>query len=255
MRVVFAIPFRDTPGQNRAAQLDIFEREMRALCDAHKVKFEFCVGEHLMDGNKFNRGQCINAVVSKLLGTLDMDKTMIVMHDVDIIPSEKHFADVYLPLFSEDVSIIHLASAWTKYNYRTFLGGALAIRGDLFLRVGGMPHQFFGWGGEDDGFAIRIKRHRLFRLMSHKRDKDPTAFRDLELSDYKLESPKDQWYNQDKRSNIASELESTHDARVLWRRATQVICIVDEAPNRVSFVLDNREICHEAHEYVGDRTK
>jgi hypothetical protein len=58
---------------------------------------------------------------------------MLVMHDVDLLPSREHFERAYLPLYSGRVTLSHPASAWPKYRYPTFLGGVLAMTSDLFF--------------------------------------------------------------------------------------------------------------------------
>ena len=40
-------------------------------------------------------------------------------------------------------------------------GGALAISTAQFRQVNGFSNQFFGWGGEDDEFHVRLAQHNL----------------------------------------------------------------------------------------------
>ena len=40
-------------------------------------------------------------------------------------------------------------------------GGALAIRSDQFKILNGFSNQFYGWGGEDDEFHLRLVDHDL----------------------------------------------------------------------------------------------
>jgi hypothetical protein len=60
MRVVYLFPFRNTRGQGRDYQLNQCIRALTSYCAMHRVEFEYVVGEHEEDGNKFNRGQAIN---------------------------------------------------------------------------------------------------------------------------------------------------------------------------------------------------
>ena len=55
-----------------------------------------------------------------------------------------------------DLSMITLLCYRLPYN--AILGGVVAIRSDLFVKVNGYSNQFFGWGGEDDDFSARCRR-------------------------------------------------------------------------------------------------
>jgi N-terminal domain of galactosyltransferase/N-terminal region of glycosyl transferase group 7 len=158
-RVVYLIPFRNEPDSDRDKQLAEWTVCMDRLHTMSGVSFCWIVGEHTQDGNKFNRGVCINVAADK--GT-EWLADWFVIHDCDLIPSQEHFERSYLPLFtrSAELSVVHMASSWTKYKYPTFLGGVLAVPCHLFWSCGGMPISFFGWGGEDDAFSYRLERIR-----------------------------------------------------------------------------------------------
>lgn len=137
---------------------------------------------------------------------------MLILHDVDLLPSQQHFERAYLPIWSaKNNDVIHLASAWTRYNYPTFLGGAIAIPLVLFWQIGGMPIDFFGWGGEDDALYNRLQQlcKWSWRLITF--PKDPLAFQDLEMSEsmstreWKRRHPRHDWMNPNKRSQIAHD--------------------------------------------------
>ena len=114
------------------------------------------IGEHRIDSYMFNRSAALNAAATR---ALEQFADILVLHDVDLVPSDSFFREAYLPLYNASSSkdkIVHLASAWTKYRYPTFLGGALALPLHLFWQIGGMPIDFFGWGGEDDALYNRL---------------------------------------------------------------------------------------------------
>lgn len=56
MRVVYIFPYRNTEGQDRDAQLEECKEMLELMCVKRGLAFECMVGEHLEDGNKFNRG-------------------------------------------------------------------------------------------------------------------------------------------------------------------------------------------------------
>jgi hypothetical protein len=184
------------------------------------------VGSHEQDGNKFNRGQALNVAAMWTIQR-ERDPVMLVMHDVDLIPSVAHFERAYMPLYEGGVELSHLASAWTKYNYPTFLGGVLAIDSRAFVAVGGMPCGFFGWGGEDDVFYDRLKRAGLLERRVPPLEKDPLAYNDLEsVSEWKRRVPKEKWMNLSKRELLRwerSRPETPEQLIELSRRANRTL--------------------------------
>ena len=45
--------------------------------------------------------------------------------------------------------------------YSEYFGGVSAISVKQFRQVNGFSNQFWGWGGEDDNFYIRVKKNNL----------------------------------------------------------------------------------------------
>ena len=182
----------------------------------------------------FNRGQAINVAADFALRTW-REPLLFVMHDVDIVPSAAHFERAYLPLYSGRIVLAHPASAWTKYRYPTFLGGALAMTSSVFLSIGGMPHTFFGWGGEDDVVYDRLSEKRMLALMAPALDKDETAYEDLErlpqfaTSEYKRAQPKSSWMNLDKRELLRRERANKKSAVKRLEQARAAVKYVEGA--------------------------
>lgn len=106
-------------------------------------------------GKKFNRGMLLNVgflQASKLQPQL----THVILHDVDLIPSEDLVR--YYDRVPEPGRPIHLGKCFDRYSSNPeYLGGVLSIRVDDFLAVNGFPNCFWGWGGEDDEFAVRVR--------------------------------------------------------------------------------------------------
>jgi beta-1,4-galactosyltransferase 3 len=45
-----------------------------------------------------------------------------------------------------------------KLPYANYFGGVSAVRPQHMIEANGFSNSFFGWGGEDDDFAARLKR-------------------------------------------------------------------------------------------------
>jgi hypothetical protein len=217
-KVVYILCFRDTPGQGRAHQLTAITSTLSSLCKSFNVECNLIVSEHCEDGTMFNRSACLNAGALKALELL---ADILILHDVDLIPSRDHFAKAYVPLYTSMRAneIVHLGSAWTKYRYPTFLGGALAVPLCLFWQVGGMPLSFFGWGGEDDAFYNRLEKLPRWSWSLVRFDKDERAYNDLDVQgsqsfEFKRTTPRHLWMNPDKKALIA--LDKARD--IEWNR-------------------------------------
>jgi hypothetical protein len=80
------------------------------------------------------------------------------------------------------------------------VGGVLAIESSMFVAIGGMPCDFFGWGGEDDVLYDRLKQKGFLSSMEPRLEKDDRAFTDLEAScEFKKTVPRKDWMNMTKR--------------------------------------------------------
>lgn len=124
-------------------------------------------------GKKFNRGMLLN------IGFLQASKlqpqpTHVIFHDVDLIPCETLVR--YYDRVPEPGRPIHLGKCFERYaSNPEYLGGVLSIRTEDFLTVNGFPNCFWGWGGEDDEFAVRVRTAGMTPVV-------PTrgSYRDLE---------------------------------------------------------------------------
>lgn len=105
-------------------------------------------------GKKFNRGMLLN--VGFLQAFKNKDLTHVIFHDVDLIPSPELVE--YYDRVPEPRQPLHLGNRFERYaSNPDYLGGVLSIRADDFLSVNGFPNCFWGWGGEDDEFAVRVR--------------------------------------------------------------------------------------------------
>ncbi|KAA0170889.1 hypothetical protein FNF28_01162 [Cafeteria roenbergensis] len=141
-------------------------------------RWHVVVVEQTEDGFKFNRGKLLNIgfdLVSKDRGPdgggfgssgpaaeaagpeggARKDAfDIVVMHDVDLIPTHPGFADLYLRPRPGPVPI---AKVWEKYRYPNYIGGITGFSAPLFRKINGYPNNFWGWGGEDDDLRRRLE--------------------------------------------------------------------------------------------------
>jgi N-terminal domain of galactosyltransferase len=78
-----------------------------------------------------------------------------------------------------------------RLPYEGLFGGVSAMSHQHFVKVNGFSNLFWGWGGEDDDMANRIKFHKLiisryppsiarYTMLSHKKAKpNPNRYRVL----------------------------------------------------------------------------
>lgn len=136
------VPFRDQPEQNRMAQLMTLNEEF------HKLGWTVLVVEQSDDGKKFNRGALLN------IGYDLVETDYVIFHDVDLIPKK-----ALIPYYEAfPTSPIHLGKAITKYDSPSFLGAVVSVSKKDYKVINGFPNNFWGWGGEDDAFRIRLQR-------------------------------------------------------------------------------------------------
>ena len=101
---------------------------------------------------KFNRGLLLNAAFRLCPRPVDM----IVLHDVDLLPSPDLGPHYAVPL--PRGAALHLGARWGRYTSAQYLGGVLAMHPADFIAIDGFPLGFWGWGGEDDALRLRILR-------------------------------------------------------------------------------------------------
>jgi hypothetical protein len=136
------VPFRDQPEQNRIAQLMTLNEEF------DKLGWTVLVVEQSDDGKKFNRGALLN------IGYDLVETDYVIFHDVDLIPKK-----TLIPYYEAfPTSPIHIGKAITKYDSPSFLGAVVSVSKKDYKAINGFPNNFWGWGGEDDAFRIRLQR-------------------------------------------------------------------------------------------------
>jgi hypothetical protein len=147
MWVIF--PYRFQPGKEREVQLN-------AVWDAISRRYphaQRCVVQQ-STGRPFNRGLLLDIGFQVCCS----DNTWVIFHDVDLLPDKQLLESYQRPRESDD-SIVHIGRRFQRYTSKTYFGGIHAMRGDTFIRLNGFPCCFWGWGGEDDEFLRRCKKH------------------------------------------------------------------------------------------------
>jgi len=179
--VAIVVPFRGQTQQNRAQQLERFAAQFPdwfATLRPAPRRWHVVVVEQTEDGFKFNRGKLLNigfdlvskdrgpdgggfgssgpaAETTRPEGGARKDAfDIVVMHDVDLIPTHPGFADLYLRPRPGPVPI---AKVWEKYRYPNYIGGITGFSAPLFRKINGYPNNFWGWGGEDDDLRRRLE--------------------------------------------------------------------------------------------------
>lgn len=167
------IPFREDYSGKRASQLQQFlERVIPALSRNLQNKFVIVIVEQSNDNRLFNRGALLNAGVHLCF---EKKVSTIVLHDVDLIPSDEL---LYAYGSKCQHAACHIGYNWPgRYSAfkepercatdsylphtGSFYGGVMACSVAQYMAANGYPNDFFGWGGEDEEFAARLKHAQV----------------------------------------------------------------------------------------------
>ncbi|XP_075464018.1 beta-1,4-galactosyltransferase 3 isoform X1 [Ascaphus truei] len=102
----------------------------------------------------FNRAKLLNVGVKEALRDEDWD--CLFLHDVDLIPENDYNLYVCDPWGPKHASI-----AMNKFGYslpyQQYFGGVSALTPDQYMKINGFPNEYWGWGGEDDDIATRVR--------------------------------------------------------------------------------------------------
>ncbi|NWI95094.1 B4GT3 galactosyltransferase, partial [Pitta sordida] len=127
----------------------------------------------------FNRAKLLNVGVKEALKDEDWD--CLFLHDVDLIPENDHNLYTCDPWNPKHVSV-----AMNKFSYSLpypqYFGGVSALTPDQYMKINGFPNEYWGWGGEDDDIATRVRLAGMkisrppvsighYKMVKHKSDK------------------------------------------------------------------------------------
>ncbi|XP_060069507.1 beta-1,4-galactosyltransferase 7-like [Ylistrum balloti] len=142
-KMALLVPFR-----NCSEELNQFAPYIETFLNNQKIAHTIYVINQT-DAYSFNRATLIN------VGFLESDPNCdyIAMHDVDLLPLNP-LLNYSFP--SEGPYHVSSPKLHPKYHYPSFIGGILLITRKHFESVNGMSNLFWGWGGEDDEFGLRL---------------------------------------------------------------------------------------------------
>ncbi|XP_013382909.1 beta-1,4-N-acetylgalactosaminyltransferase bre-4 isoform X2 [Lingula anatina] len=146
-KVAIIIPYRD-----RLPHLKVQLRYLHPLLQRQQVHYRIFVAEQAGVGT-WNKGRVMNAGYIEAAKLFDFQ--CVIFHDVDLVPEDDRntYKCFSLP--------VHMSSAPSQDNYRTrytiLVGGVMNFPREDFLKLNGYSNEFWGWGGEDDDMAYRMK--------------------------------------------------------------------------------------------------
>ncbi|XP_012686733.1 beta-1,4-galactosyltransferase 1-like [Clupea harengus] len=145
-RVAIIIPFR-----HRDEHLKYWLFYLHPLLQRQQLDYGIYVIEQ--DGETtFNRAKLLNVGFAEALKEYDYD--CLVFSDVDIIPMDDR--NIY-KCYSQPR---HIAVSMDKFGFRLpyyqYFGGVSALSKEQYLKINGLPNNYWGWGGEDDDIFNRL---------------------------------------------------------------------------------------------------
>ncbi|XP_076673870.1 beta-1,4-N-acetylgalactosaminyltransferase bre-4 [Andrena cerasifolii] len=171
-RVALVIPFRDRPQHLQALLYNLHPMLLR-----QQIDYQVFVVEQ-KGSESFNRAMLMNVGYVEALKERPFD--CFIFHDVDLLPEDDR------NLYTCPEQPRHMSVAVDKFKYRLpyadLFGGVSAMSREQFRLVNGFSNVFWGWGGEDDDMANRIKAHGLhisrypanvarYKMLTHKKEK------------------------------------------------------------------------------------
>ncbi|KAF4522628.1 hypothetical protein B566_EDAN003610 [Ephemera danica] len=179
--VALIVPYR-----SRAAHLGILLANLHPLLQRQQMDYGIYIVEQAGSG-PFNRAMLMNIGFKEALKVRNY--SCFIFHDVDLLPEDDR------NLYSCPEQPRHMSVAIDVFKYKLpyadIFGGVSALRRDHFERVNGFSNAFWGWGGEDDDMANRIKFHKLhisrypaniahYKMLAHKKERaSPSRYKNL----------------------------------------------------------------------------
>jgi len=151
-KVAIIVPYRDREPHLRAFLLNIHRFLQR-----QQVEYGIYIVEQ--SGNQpFNRAMLMNVGAAEALKQHDYQ--CFIFHDVDLLPEDDR------NLYTCPIQPRHMSVSIDSFLYRLpyddIFGGVSAMTVDQFRAVNGFSNLFWGWGGEDDDMANRLRVKKLF---------------------------------------------------------------------------------------------
>ncbi|TRY90643.1 hypothetical protein DNTS_003704 [Danionella cerebrum] len=141
------------PYRNRQSHLRSLLYHLHPFLQRQQIHYAIYI-VHQSGNSTFNRAKLLNVGVREALK--EQDWSCIFLHDVDLLPENDHNTYSCHPQYPT-----HLSVAMDKFRYRLpysqYFGGVSAVTPDQYLKMNGFPNQYWGWGGEDDDIAARVR--------------------------------------------------------------------------------------------------
>ncbi|XP_061553265.1 beta-1,4-galactosyltransferase 3 isoform X2 [Phycodurus eques] len=147
-RTAIVVPYR-----NRQTHLRALLYHLHPFLQRQQIHYSIYIVQQWGNGT-FNRAKLLNVGVREALR--DEDWSCIFLHDVDLLPENDHNTYTCHKQFPT-----HLSVAMDKFRYRLpypqYFGGVSAVTPEQYMKMNGFPNQYWGWGGEDDDIAARVR--------------------------------------------------------------------------------------------------
>ncbi|XP_066555242.1 beta-1,4-galactosyltransferase 3 isoform X2 [Amia ocellicauda] len=185
------------PHRNRETHLRHLLYHLHPFLQRQQLHYRIYV-IHQAGDQIFNRAKLLNVGVREALRDEDWD--CLFLHDVDLIPENDY--NLYV---CDDTYPKHFSSAINKFDYRlpywSYFGGVSAMTPEQYMKINGFPNTYWGWGGEDDDIAYRVRYAGLkmvrvplhigrYKMVVHQQDKGNAE--NKKRFDMLVKSPK-QW--------------------------------------------------------------
>ncbi|XP_050537441.1 beta-1,4-N-acetylgalactosaminyltransferase bre-4-like [Daktulosphaira vitifoliae] len=180
-KIAVIVPYRD-----RLSNLCTFLLNIHPFLTKQQLDYTIIIIEQFGDG-VFNRAMLMNIGYIEGLKLRKFD--CFFFHDVDLIPENDR------NIYSCPEQPRHMSVAIDKFNYnlpyKDLFGGVIGMSRNHFQLVNGFSNMFWGWGGEDDDMAARVKAHDLnitryspeiarYHMLTHTKQKaNPKRFEKL----------------------------------------------------------------------------
>ncbi|XP_060113117.1 beta-1,4-galactosyltransferase 3 [Heteronotia binoei] len=166
------------PHRNRETHLRHLLYYLHPFLQRQQLQYGIYV-VHQAGNSTFNRAKLLNVGVKEALKDEEWD--CLFLHDVDLIPENDHNLYTCDPWSPKHVSV-----AMNKFGYSLpysqYFGGVSALTPDQYLKINGFPNEYWGWGGEDDDIATRVRLAGMkisrppvsvghYKMVKHKGDK------------------------------------------------------------------------------------
>jgi len=151
-KVAIIVPYRD-----REPHLRTFLLNIHRFLQKQQIEYGIYIVEQA--GNQpFNRAMLMNVGAAEAVK--QHDYMCYIFHDVDLLPEDDR------NLYTCPIQPRHMSVSIDSFLYRLpyddIFGGVSAMTVDQFKAVNGFSNLFWGWGGEDDDMANRLRLKKLF---------------------------------------------------------------------------------------------